>query len=181
MRIMDVELDGVKILEPVYFDDNRGFFSEVYSQRELEKHEIACKFVQDSHSYSKTKGTIRGIHFQNHPAAQAKIVRCTNGEIMDVIVDLRKNSPTYKKWISVVLSRDNRKQIFIPEGFGHAFLTLTDCCEVLYKFTDFYNPTLYQSLAWNDPQLNIQWGISNPIMSPKDAHAPTIDQCNINL
>ena len=181
IEIIETELKGVKIIRPAYLEDFRGYYCETYSSRTMNEYGINIVFVQDNHSYTIKKGTIRGIHFQNNPKPQVKLVRCTKGRIMDFAVDLRKDSPNYKKWIQTELSACNRKQILIPSGFGHAFITLEDNCEVLYKFSDFYDPELYKSLSWNDPQLGISWGIDNPIMSEKDLNAPTMECCEINL
>lgn len=172
---------GVKVLEPKYFEDYRGYYSETYSSRTLKEHGLEPVFIQDNHSYSIKKGTIRGIHFQNNPKPQLKLVRCTRGRVMDYAVDLRKDSPTYKKWVAVELSAENRKQIWIPSGFGHAFITLEDNCEVQYKVDEWYYPELDRSIAWNDPEIAIPWGIDNPIVSEKDIKAPTLQTSDVNF
>lgn len=181
MKITKLEIPEVMVLEPKYFEDYRGYYSEVYSARTLKEFGIDDVFIQDNHSFSLKKGTIRGIHFQNNPSPQIKLVRCTRGKVLDYAVDLRKGSPTYKKWVVVELSEQNRKQILIPEGFGHAFVTLEDNCEVLYKVTSFYEPTLDRAIAWNDPEINISWPITNPIVSVKDINAPTLVKSDVNF
>jgi dTDP-4-dehydrorhamnose 3,5-epimerase len=181
MRITELELPGVKVLEPVYFEDYRGYYVESYSARMLKEFGIHNAFVQDNHSLTLSKGVIRGIHFQNNPKPQVKLVRCTNGTVLDVVVDLRKGSATFKKWVSVILSRENRRQILIPSGFGHAFLTLTDNCEVLYKVDDFYEPLFDRAILWSDPELNIDWPVSNPVVSQKDLEAPLLKDSDVNF
>ncbi len=181
MKISKLEIDDVMVLEPKYFEDYRGYYSEVYSARTLRDLGIHDVFVQDNHSFTLKKGTIRGIHFQNDPTSQIKLVRCTRGRVLDFAVDLRKNSPTYKKWVSVELSETNHKQIWIPHGFGHAFITLEDNCEVLYKVTEFYSPADDRAIAWNDPEINLPWPIKDPIVSIKDINAPTLEKSDVNF
>ncbi|MFR4988457.1 dTDP-4-dehydrorhamnose 3,5-epimerase [Anaerotruncus colihominis] len=183
MEIIELELAGVRLLQPKYFEDYRGYYCETYSARTLrEQFGIETVFVQDNHSMTLKKGTIRGIHFQINPKPQQKLVRCTRGKVMDYVVDLKKDSPTFKKWISVELSEDNRKQIWIPNGYGHAFLTLTDHCEVQYKVDEFYAPEYDRAIAWNDPELALDWGsITDPIVSAKDMAAPTLEKSDVNF
>ena len=138
ITVSETELDGVLIVEPKVFGDNRGWFMETYSRRDFEDAGITAEFVQDNRSFSSKKGIIRGLHFQRNPMCQAKLLTCLKGEILDVAVDLRKDSPTYKKWISVKLTAENKKQIFIPKGFAHVFLTLTDDVEIMYKCDELY-------------------------------------------
>lgn len=172
MNLIKTKLEGVYIVEPKLFGDERGWFMETYSK--IKTPEINCDFVQDNHSYSKEKGTLRGIHFQNCEHAQTKLVRCVRGAVLDVAVDLRKGSPTYKKWVGVELSADNKKQLFIPRGFGHAFLTLTEDVEFVYKTDNYYNHESDRSVLWCDSDINVNWGIENPIISEKDAKAPLL-------
>ena len=179
-KIYDIGL-GVKVIEPDYFEDFRGYYSEVYSKRTFETLGLDIDFVQDNHSYSIKKGTIRGIHFQNNPIPQLKLVRCTNGRVMDYAVDLRRDSPTFKQWVCVELSKENRKQIMIPEGFGHAFITLCDECEVLYKVNGLYEPSLDRAIRWDDPEISIPWGIDDPIVSKKDINAPYLKDSDVNF
>lgn len=181
MKITELELDGVKILEPNYFEDYRGYYCETYSSRTLHSSGIDTVFVQDNHSMSLKKGTIRGIHFQINPKSQIKLVRCTRGKVKDYVVDLRKDSPTFMQWLSVELSEENRKQIWIPSGYGHAFITLVDCCEVQYKVDEWYYPEYDRAIAWNDPDIAIDWGIANPIISQKDMKAPTLQMSDVNF
>jgi dTDP-4-dehydrorhamnose 3,5-epimerase len=181
MRIVSTALPEVKTLEPEYHEDYRGYYSEVYSARTFAEQGIVATFVQDNHSFSLQRGTLRGIHFQNNPKAQAKLVRCARGTILDVVVDLRSDSPTFKQWSSVVLSADNRKQVWIPRGFGHAFLTLTDKCDVLYKVDEFYEPEFDRAIKWDDPEIGIAWPIHDPIISDKDKTAPLLCNSDVNL
>ena len=181
MRITKTQLPGVIILEPHYFEDYRGYYADTYSARTLAEHGIDNVFVQDAHSLTLKEGTVRGMHFQNSPKPQAKIVRCTNGVIWDVAVDLRKDSPAFMQWMSVILSGENKKQLLVPRGFGHGFLTLSDNCEVLYKYDEFYEPKLYRAIAWDDPDIGIEWPIASPIISVKDAAAPCLRDSDVNF
>ena len=172
MNFIKTELEGVYIVEPRVFGDHRGFFMESYSKEPFAKAGFHYDFVQDNHSASTVKGTLRGIHFQRGNKAQAKLVRCTRGAVLDVAVDLRPNSPTYKKWVGVELSAENKRQLLIPRGFGHAFLTLTDNVEFLYKADNYYAPEADGGIRWNDPEIGVEWGVEQPILSQKDANAP---------
>jgi len=174
VNIITTELLGVVILEPAVFGDNRGWFMESWSMAKMQAAGLDYNFVQDNHSYSAQKGVLRGIHFQNDPAAQAKLVRCVSGAVLDVAVDLRKSSPTYKKWVAVELSKENRRQLLIPRGFGHGFVTLTDNVEFLYKADNLYSASADRSILYNDPELAIDWGINSPIISEKDSSAPLL-------
>jgi dTDP-4-dehydrorhamnose 3,5-epimerase len=181
MKVLLTNIKDLLIIEPQIFGDHRGWFYENYSKLKLQEQGLDCDFVQDNHSFSAKKGTLRGLHFQLNPKAQAKLVRCTRGMILDVAVDLRKGSPTYKKWLSVELSADNKKQFFIPKGFAHGFLTLTDDVEVQYKTDEYYAPEYDRSIAYNDEELAIEWGIRNPILSEKDKNAPLLKDSDINF
>ena len=173
MNLIKTKLEGVYILEPRVFGDERGWFMETYSK--IKTPEIAaCDFVQDNHSYSKEKGILRGIHFQNGEHAQSKLVRCIRGAVLDVAVDLRKGSPTYMQWEAVELSAENKKQFFIPRGFGHGFLTLTEDVEFVYKTDNYYNYESDRSIIWNDPEIGVDWGTENPVLSGKDSSAPRL-------
>lgn len=154
---------------------------ETYSKEKLAKQGIDTDFIQDNHSFSANRGTIRGLHFQINPKAQAKLVRCTRGRILDVAVDIRKGSPTYKKWVSVELSEENKKQLFIPKGFAHGFATLTDNVEIQYKVDEYYSPENDRSIRFDDPEINIDWGIENPILSEKDMNAPLLKDSDSNF
>lgn len=181
MELIKLSIPDVKIIVPRYFEDYRGYFSEVYSEKNFRDLGIDVRFVQDNHSYTKHKGTIRGFHFQNNPKSQTKLVRCVKGEILDVVVDVRKDSDYYGKYVSAKLTAENRKQIFIPKGFLHAFITLTDDCEVIYKVDEFYDSELDRSIAWNDPSINFNWMIQEPILSDKDRLAPLLKDSDINF
>ncbi|MCL2424862.1 MAG: dTDP-4-dehydrorhamnose 3,5-epimerase [Oscillospiraceae bacterium] len=177
MNVTKTKLDEVLIIDPQVFGDARGWFMETYSKKKMP--EIDTQFVQDNHSYSAQKGTIRGIHFQRSPMAQAKLLRCTRGAIMDFAVDLRPNSDTFKQWVGVELSEENKKQIYIPRGFGHAFITLTDDVEVLYKADNYYSPEHDAAIHWSDPEINIFWGVESPIVSEKDSTAPLLKEIRL--
>jgi dTDP-4-dehydrorhamnose 3,5-epimerase len=181
MKITELEIPGVKILEPKYFEDFRGYFCETYSSRTMHEFGIDAVFVQDNHSYNNKKGIVRGIHFQNNPRAQAKLVRCVRGRVMDYAVDLRKDSPTFKKWVKVELSAENHKQILIPQGFGHGYITLEDNCEVFYKNDELYYPEYDRAIAYNDPEIAIDWGMDSPIISEKDTKAPKLADSDVNF
>lgn len=168
MKVTKTKLDGVVIIEPDVFGDHRGFFMESWSQKKMEEAGLFYNFVQDNHSMSSVKGTLRGIHFQKDDKAQAKLVRCVKGAVLDVAVDLRHDSPTYKQWVSVELSAENFKQLLIPRGFGHGFVTLTDEVEFLYKADNYYAPEADVGIRWNDPEIGVEWGVENPILSVKD-------------
>lgn len=172
IKIIETGIPDLVIIEPQIFGDHRGFFFESWSLRTMEDAGLFYNFVQDNHSSSTIKGTLRGIHFQYGDKAQAKLVRCVRGTVLDVAVDLRKDSPTYKKWHAVELSEDNKKQFLIPRGFGHGFVTLTDNVEFMYKADNYYAPEADGGIRWNDPTFAIDWGIANPILSDKDKQAP---------
>lgn len=172
MDLLKTKLEGVYILIPKVFGDYRGFFMESWSRRTMEEAGLYYDFVQDNHSLSTVKGTLRGIHFQKGDKAQAKLVRCVRGAVLDVAVDLRHDSPTYKQWVVVELSEENKKQLLIPRGFGHGFVTLTDHVEFLYKADNYYAPEADGGIRWNDPDIGVDWGISEPILSEKDTKNP---------
>lgn len=179
MKITKTKLEGVVIIEPDVFGDNRGFFMESWSQKKMEEAGLFYNFVQDNHSRSSAKGTLRGIHFQKGDKAQAKLVRCVRGAVLDVAVDLRHDSPTYKQWIAVELSEENFKQLLIPRGFGHGFVTLTDDVEFLYKADNYYAPEADGGIRWNDPKIGVEWGIENPILSEKDKKNPYLSEIEL--
>lgn len=181
MKVIKTELKDVYILEPNVFGDNRGWFIESWSKKKMEEHNLKYEFVQDNHSYSAEKGTLRGLHFQKGEAAQAKLVRCVRGAVCDVVVDMRKSSPTYKKWIKVLLSEENKKQLLIPRGFLHGFVTLTENVEFLYKADNFYDAQADRTILWNDEEIGVDWGIENPIVSEKDANAPKLCDSDIDF
>jgi len=172
-----LEIPEVILVRAKKFEDSRGFFLETYEMSKFFAGGINRVFVQDNHSRS-SKGVLRGIHYQRHPKPQGKLVRCIRGAIRDVAVDIRPNSPTYKQWVAVTLSENNHDMLWIPEGFGHGFSTLTDVAEICYKCTDYYDPKLDAGIIWNDPELNIDWGIENPVLSEKDQGLPVLKSVN---
>lgn len=176
MNVIKTEVLDVYILEPKVFGDKRGYFMETWSKRKMEDAGLFYEFVQDNQSLSSVKGTIRGLHFQKGEQSQAKLVRCTKGAVWDVAVDLRKGSPTYKKWVGVELSAENKRQLLIPRGFAHGLLTLTDEVEFLYKADNLYHLESEGSIRWNDQRIGVNWGVENPIVSEKDAVAPLFDE-----
>ena len=180
MQITPTPLLGVVIITPVRFGDHRGFFSESYSAWALAEHGITTKFVQDNHSLSMTVGTIRGLHFQAPPHAQYKLVRCGRGKLFDVAVDIRKGSPTYGQWFGVELSFENGKQLLVPAGFAHGFVTRAPETEIIYKCSDYYAQETEGAVAWDDPQVGIDWGLGDiaAVLSDKDANAPSLADLN---
>jgi dTDP-4-dehydrorhamnose 3,5-epimerase len=163
---IETAISGVLLLRPKVFRDERGFFFESYHQKRFADLGITEDFVQDNHSRSR-RGTLRGLHYQlNHP--QAKLCRVTAGEVFDVAVDIRRGSPTFGKWVGAVLSAENQQEIYIPAGFAHGFSVLSETAEFLYKCSDFYYPEDDRGVLWNDPQLKIDWRVSDPMISPKD-------------
>ena len=168
MKVAELAIPGVYLIEPQVFGDDRGFFFEAFNQSQFEKaigREVS--FVQDNHSKS-AKSVLRGLHYQD-PKPQGKLVRVTQGEVFDVVVDIRKNSPTYGKWVAEILSAENKRQLWIPEGLAHGFLVLSETAEFLYKTTDYYAPEYEKCILWNDPDLAINWPLdAEPKLSPKD-------------
>ena len=171
MKLIDTKISDLKILEPSVFTDDRGYFFESYSYQKMKDLGMDNVFVQDNESKSQ-RGVLRGLHFQNPPFAQAKLVRVVKGAVLDVAVDIRKNSPTYGQHVCVELSEQNKRMFYIPEGFAHGFLVLEDDTIFSYKCSQFYNKESEGSLLWNDETLNIKWGFDNPILSEKDKIAP---------
>jgi len=181
MNVIKTDLLDVYILEPQVLGDNRGWFMESWSAIKMEEAGLYYNFVQDNQSFSAQKGTLRGLHFQKGDAAQAKLVRCGKGAVLDVAVDLRRGSQTYKKWVAVELSAENKRQLLIPRGFAHAFLTLTEDVEFLYKADNYYCPEADRNIIWNDEEINVAWGIENPIVSEKDAKAPKLCKSDVDF
>lgn len=181
MEIIKTAIEEVKIVKPDVFGDNRGWFYESYSYEKLKNLGIDTAFVQDNRSYSQKKGTLRGIHFQKSPMAQTKLISCTRGKILDVAVDLRKGSPTYLKWVSVELSEENKLMLYIPKGFGHGFVTLTEDVEVLYKVDEYYSKENDRSIKFDDSEICVDWGISEPILSQKDLSAPQLCDSDVDF
>lgn len=176
MKIIQTKLEGVYVLIPKVFEDRRGFFMESWSRKTMEEAGLHYDFVQDNHSLSTGKGTLRGIHFQKGDKSQAKLVRCVRGAVLDVAVDLRHDSPTYRQWTGVELSEENKKQFLIPRGFGHGFVTLTDEVEFLYKADNVYAPEADGGIRWNDPDIGVEWNITDPILSDKDQKNPFLKE-----
>ncbi|QEH66976.1 dTDP-4-dehydrorhamnose 3,5-epimerase [Cellulosilyticum sp. ST5] len=177
MQIINTGIDGMLIIEPEVFQDARGWFVESYSETKLYNLGIKDKFIQDNHSFSYKKNTLRGIHFQAYPKAQTKLLRCTYGKVLDVVVDIRIDSPTYLKVEKVELSRDNFRQLYMPKGLAHAILSLTDQSEIQYKVDEEFLPEYELGIRYNDPQLNIDWETEELILSDKDKNLPYL--CSI--
>lgn len=180
MKIIDTAIADVKIIEPRVFGDERGFFFESFTQNKFEAAiGRAVNFVQDNHSRS-LKGVLRGLHYQLPPHAQAKLVRCTFGEVFDVAVDIRRSSSTFGHWVGVHLSAENKRQLWIPEGFAHGFITLSDTAEFLYKTTDYYAPQSDACIMWDDADIGIAWPIQDsPQLSPKDQQGKSLKQASL--
>jgi dTDP-4-dehydrorhamnose 3,5-epimerase len=175
-------LEGVIVVEPAVFGDHRGWFMESYNEDKFKEAGIDLTFIQDNQSFSVEKGTLRGLHYQLAPKAQTKLVRCTKGSIFDVAVDIRKGSPTYGKWFGVELSAENKKQLLVPKGFAHGFMTLTEDVEVQYKVDELYAPECDRGIMWNDPEINIEWPIDvQPVLSAKDEKAPLLKDADNNF
>ena len=166
MKVHQTSISGALILEPKVFSDDRGFFLESYSERTFAEVGIKDQFVQDNHSSSK-RGVLRGLHYQVQKP-QGKLVRVVSGEVLDIFVDLRRSSPTFGRWHSVKLSAENKLLAWIPAGLAHGFCVVSDTADVLYKSTEFYYPELERTILWNDPDLAVDWGTQNPLLSPKD-------------
>ncbi|GIW50646.1 MAG: hypothetical protein KatS3mg081_0001 [Gemmatimonadales bacterium] len=166
-----LELPELVLIQPKVYEDSRGWFCETYKRSEFERFGLADYFVQDNHSRS-ARGVLRGLHYQNPPRAQGKLIRVIQGAIFDVAVDIRKNSKTYKRWVGVQLSAENRRMLYIPPGFAHGFCVLSEVAEVIYKTTQEYAPELERGIAWNDPELAIEWPIAHPLLSQRDAALP---------
>lgn len=175
-----LEIPEVILIEAKAFGDHRGFFMEIYKRSEFEVHGIPTDFVQDNYSYS-VRGVLRGLHYQKHPKAQGKLIFVVRGEIFDVAVDIRKGSPTYGKWVGVVLSGQNRRLLYVPAGFAHGFCVLSEEAYVVYKVTNEYAPELDRGILWSDPTLGIPWPIKQPILSPKDAQLPLLKDADNNF
>tara|TARA_B100000949_G_scaffold216102_1_gene212762 strand:+ start:37 stop:603 length:567 start_codon:yes stop_codon:yes gene_type:complete len=167
-------IPDVVLIEPHSFSDDRGFFFESYKESDFLSNGINKKFVQDNFSHS-VHGVIRGLHFQKAPKVQAKLVTVLKGKIFDVVVDIRKNSPTYGKWVSEILSGDTHKLLYVPEGFAHGFCVMSEEADMLYKASNEYSQEDEQGIVWNDPKLNIQWPVEKPIISNKDNQLPLLE------
>ncbi|NUD86487.1 dTDP-4-dehydrorhamnose 3,5-epimerase [Escherichia coli] len=180
MNIIKTEIPDVLIIEPKVFGDARGYFFESFNKKIFDEAVGSnIDFVQDNHSQSQ-RGVLRGLHYQLEPNAQGKLVRCIEGEVFDVAVDIRKDSPTFGKWVGIILSEDNKKQLWIPEGFAHGFLTISEKAQFVYKTTNYYCPTSERSIIWNDSDIGIKWPLVDNIqLSQKDACAVTLKKADI--
>ncbi|MFM9328699.1 dTDP-4-dehydrorhamnose 3,5-epimerase [Paenibacillus mesotrionivorans] len=182
MEFTKTNLEGVLVVEPWVFGDHRGWFMETYSEAAFSGEGLKLEFVQDNHSFSAAKGTLRGLHYQLNPKAQTKLVRCTKGAIYDVAVDIRRGSPTYGAWFGIELSAENKKQLLIPKGFAHGFMTITEDVEVQYKVDELYAPECDGGILWSDPDLGIDWPLDiQPVLSAKDEKAPRLTDVEHNF
>lgn len=177
MEFKKLKIEGLILVEPKVFADERGFFLERYIKTVFAENGIMSDFVQDNHSQS-TRGVLRGLHFQLPPHGQAKLVWVTSGEVYDVAVDLRVGSPTFGQWAGARLSAENKAMLFIPQGFAHGFEVLSETADVLYKISDFYYPELDKGIRWDDPDINIQWPLPDPVVSEKDQKHPLLKDFN---
>jgi len=175
MQILEREIKGVYEITLCPTKDTRGYFMRTYDAAIFGKYRINRKWVQESHSRSVKKGIIRGLHFQLHRYTETKLVRCVRGSIFDVFVDLRRDSSTFSKWGSLILSEENNKMIYIPQGFAHGFCTLTQISDVVYKMDSFYNKRTYGGIIWNDRDLAIPWPVEHPLLSEKDSKLPSLE------
>jgi dTDP-4-dehydrorhamnose 3,5-epimerase len=176
MRFIPTKLSGAFVIEPVVFEDERGLFTRTWSEREMRENGCNPAVLECNVSFNKKAGTLRGMHFQLAPFAQAKLVRCTMGAIWDCIIDLRTDSPTFKQWIGVELTAQNRKQLYIPEGFAHGFVTLADDTEVLYQMGNVYNAASARGVRWNDPAFAIEWPRQPSVINERDNTYPDFDE-----
>ncbi len=176
MNFIEGKLKGIYIVELKPIVDTRGFFMRTYDKRIFDENNIDKEWIQENHSRSEKKGTIRGLHFQMPPYCETKLIRCVKGSVLDVFVDVRLNSDTFGKWDSVVLSEENKKMAFIPKGFAHGFCSLTDVTEVVYKVDNIYEPGSEVGIIWNDIDININWNIEKPVLSEKDKKNITLKE-----
>lgn len=181
MKLINTTFEDAFILEPNIFGDHRGFFMESYNAKMFEEFGLSYAFIQDNHSLSVEAGTLRGLHYQLDPYAQTKLVRVVRGAIYDVIVDIRKDSPTYGQWQGYIITEENKRQLLVPRGFAHGFCTLVKKTEVLYKVDNFYSAQHDRGIQWNDPQLNIDWPVKEPILSEKDSMHPNLKDAENTL
>jgi dTDP-4-dehydrorhamnose 3,5-epimerase len=175
ITVTPTRIEDVVVVDTDFFQDQRGFFIESYHKKRFIEHGIPYEFVQDNHSRS-ARGVLRGFHYQDDTAPMGKLVRCTAGRILDVAVDLRVGSPTCGRWVAVELSAESMRQIMVPHGFGHAFVALEDGSEVLYKCTGYYTPSAEGTVAWNDPEIGVEWPISDPLISARDSAGMSFKQ-----
>lgn len=181
MIVTPLKLADAFVLEPVVHGDHRGFFMESYNDSLFQQHGISFNFIQDNQSLSAEAGVLRGLHYQLNPKAQTKLIRVLTGAIYDVIVDIRKSSPTFGQWVGVILSEHNHRQLLVPKGFAHGFCTLVPHTQVLYKVDEYYSPENDRGILWNDPDLGIDWPTSNPVLSDKDRTHPLLKDAEMNF
>jgi dTDP-4-dehydrorhamnose 3,5-epimerase len=181
MELIHTFIKDLVIIKPIVHKDNRGWFIESYNTEKFKHLNLFNNFIQDNHSLSLSKGVLRGLHFQNNPRPQTKLVRCTQGKIYDVAVDLRRSSPTYLKWFGIELSEYNHLMLFLPQGFAHGFLTLEDNCQVQYKVDNLYDKSLDRSINYNDLNIGIDWPLKEVIVSEKDMNAPFLKNSDHNF
>ncbi|MFD3259463.1 dTDP-4-dehydrorhamnose 3,5-epimerase [Paenibacillus lentus] len=181
MNLTPLKMADAFLLEPVVHGDHRGFFMESYNEKIMKQLGVSYNFIQDNHSLSAEPGVLRGLHYQLNPKAQTKLIRVLSGAIYDVILDIRRNSPTYGQWIGVILSEYNKRQLLVPKGFAHGFCTLVPNTQVLYKVDEYYSPEHDRGILWNDPALNIDWPVSEPLLSDKDRNHPTFVDAEMNF
>ena len=181
MKVNTLKLEGAKLLEPIIHGDSRGYFMESFNVDVLAREGINHTFIQDNQSLSAEAGVLRGLHYQLNPKAQTKLIRVLSGAIYDVIVDVRKSSPTFGQWVGVILSQSNKHQLLVPRGFAHGFCTLVPNTEVLYKVDEYYSPEHDRGILWNDPALGIDWPVSSPILSDKDKRHPLLRDAELNF
>ncbi|MGG4553695.1 dTDP-4-dehydrorhamnose 3,5-epimerase [Paenibacillus humicus] len=181
MKLTPLRLEGASLLEPVVHGDHRGFFMESYNEQVMKQLGVNYQFIQDNQSLSAEPGVLRGLHYQLNPKAQTKLIRVLTGAIYDVILDIRRSSPTFGQWIGVILSEHNKRQLLVPKGFAHGFCTLVPNTQVLYKVDEYYSPEHDRGILWNDPALNIDWPVSEPLLSDKDRNHPTFADAEMNF
>lgn len=181
MIVTRLSLNDAMVIEPTVHGDSRGFFMESYNDSFFKQHGITYNFIQDNQSLSAEAGVLRGLHYQLNPKAQTKLIRVLTGAIYDVIVDIRKSSPTFGQWVGVILSEHNHRQLLVPKGFAHGFCTLVPNTQVLYKVDEYYSPENDRGILWNDPALGIDWPTSNPTLSDKDQRHPLLKDAEMNF
>lgn len=181
MKLTPLKLEGASLLEPVVHGDHRGFFMESFNEQVMKRLGVNYDFIQDNQSLSAEPGVLRGLHYQLNPKAQTKLIRVLSGAIYDVILDIRRNSPTFGQWIGVILSEHNKRQLLVPRGFAHGFCTLVPNTQVFYKVDEYYSPEHDRGILWNDPALNIDWPVSEPLLSDKDRNHPAFADAELNI
>lgn len=181
MKVTGSKLSGVLLIEPTVFGDHRGFFMESYNLKKFAEFGIEFNFIQDNQSLSVEAGTLRGLHYQLNPMAQTKLIRTISGAIYDVVIDIRKDSPTFGQWEAFIISEENKRQLIVPRGFAHGFCTLVANTQVQYKVDQYYSQEHDRGILWNDPYLGITWPTSNPILSDKDKLHPVFQDAEMNF